>query len=93
MMQKKNKKILLATFLITISYYFFPVIQDRVYTNPTDRFNDYYLFWWPLNLYQSLQVIAHKTMIPIFGQSVVAIISWLLLYLIIYLISFCFKKK
>ena len=91
-MTKVKITILIITFIISFTYYFFPIIRDYI-TNDIYRFQDYHIFWWPITLYQSLQVIAHKTIMPIVIQLLAAIITWLLLFISFYLIICGLKRE
>ncbi len=87
----ESNKIKYVTGVVSLIYYLEPIIQDYFCKMPIDRYNDHFIFIWPLNLYQSLRVIAYGNIIPFIIQFLCFVLTWLILYWLVRLIMFIVK--
>lgn len=63
-------------------YCIVPIIQDKVFSNFSDRFNDYYIFFLSSSVYGFMQMVYTNTSIPYIVQFILWLFTWWILYLI-----------
>ena len=81
--QNIKKRLVWLSGITMFLYYFIPVIQHHVFIERVAKANDYFIFYFPLQVFQSLLIISYGTILPYLIQVLLFLISWFFIYFIL----------
>ena len=73
-------KIAMLAGVISFIYFFTPVFQHLFFIHEADRVNDHVIFVLSMNIFQSILIISHGTIIPYIVQFMFFLLGWLILF-------------
>ena len=77
----KNLKLKLFSGIFTFIYFIFPILQDNSSYSFSERFEDYYVFFFSSSIYGFMQMFYTNSIMVYIIQLICWIISWFIVFI------------